>query len=361
MLINAAIKPKEVALEQWQQWKLFRNINSQVITNGEHLPAIYDVLDDGCQRLLPLIFRNLEHSNDYHALLLKSYYKHIWVKNQQALATVYTIISDFKNLNIDCIVLKGLAMTIGYYKDAGLRVSGDYDLLIPYNKKQLIIDYFKHKWNINLTVFEKLQSLEFHAINVKLTNGIEIDIHWNLNYENGLNNNTDVLFNNAVIKEAGNKKIYKILSPSYQIFHSIIHGISISKNYSIRWITDCIIINKHETIDWKSVSDLCLQYNYKLPFAIVCKVLPQYEISIPQEIIETVSHWSFTKNELKFYNLIADYKGKRDSWYNKIVGTYFYKKAMYNQFRKGNTNDLFIVWYLKSFILAVAIWLKKRL
>ena len=141
LLINAAIKPKEVALEQWQQWKLFRNINSQVITNGEHLPAIYDVLDDGCQRLLPLIFRNLEHSNDYNALLLKSYYKHIWVKNQQALATVYTIISDFKNLNIDCIVLKGLAMTIGYYKDAGLRVSGDYDLLIPYNKKQLVINW----------------------------------------------------------------------------------------------------------------------------------------------------------------------------------------------------------------------------
>jgi hypothetical protein len=90
-------------------------------------------------------------------------------------------------------------------------------------------------------------------------------------------------------------------------------------------------------------------------------VLPSFGIKIPSAIVNDVSTWSFTKNELDFYNLIAGYKGKKDSWYNKIVGTYFYKKAMYNQFRKGKTKQLFMVWYLKSFILAVAIWLKKRL
>lgn len=361
LLINTAIKPADIAIELWQQWKLYRNINSQVVTKCNYLPSIYDVLDDECQRLLPLIFRNLEYSNDFHALLLKSYYKHIWVKNQQALATVFNIINDLKDIGVDCVVLKGLAMTIGYYKDAGLRVSGDYDLLIPYSKKQVAIDYFKNKQHINLTLFQRLQTLEYHAINLKLANGIEIDIHWNLNYENVLNNNTDVLFNDAIIVEASNKNIYKILSPTHQVFHAIIHGISVSKNYSIRWITDCFIINKHILIDWEAISNLCLRYNYKIPFAIACKVLPQFDVLISQEILDNVSKWQFTKNELTFYNLVASYNGNKDSWYKKIVGNYSYKKAMFNQFRKGKISDNFIVWYLKSFTLAVAIWLKKRL
>jgi hypothetical protein len=361
MLINAAILPMDVALDSWNKWKNYRNFNSEKYKSANNLSDIYDILDDGCQRLLPIIFRNLESSGDYQILLIKSYYKHIWVKNQQALAIVSNIITDLKILNVDCIVLKGLAIIIGYYKDPGLRVSGDYDLLIPHSQKDFVINYFKEKWKVDLSFFEKLQVDEFHALNLKLPNGLEIDVHWNLNYEDGLANNTNILFENAVEKVASNKKIYKILSPTYQIFHNITHGISISRNYTIRWITDCVIINKHETIDWKAVSDLCLQYNYKLPFAIACKVLPSFGIKIPSAIVNDVSTWSFTKNELDFYNLIAGYKGKKDSWYNKIVGTYFYKKAMYNQFRKGKTKQLFMVWYLKSFILAVAIWLKKRL
>lgn len=361
LLINTAIKPAPIAIQLWQQWKVYRKINSQIVTNCNYLPSIYDVLDDECQRLLPLIFRNLEYSNDFHALLLKSYYKHIWVKNQQTLATVFNIINDLKDLGVDCVVLKGLAMTIGYYKDAGLRVSGDYDLLVPYSKKQVTIDYFKNKHSINLTLFQKLQILEYHAINVKLANGIDIDIHWNLNYENALSNNTDILFNDARVVEASNKKLYKILSPTHQVFHAITHGISVSKNYSIRWITDCFIINKYELIDWKVVSDLCLQYNYKIPFAIACKVLPLFDVQIPQKILDNVSKWKFTQNELFFYNLVASYKGKKDSWYKKIVGNYSFKKAMFNQFKKGKASDNFIVWYLKSFTLAFAIWLKKRL
>lgn len=361
LLINAAIKPTEDAFKSWQTWKSYRKLISKTEFEERTLADIYDILDGGSQRLLPLIFRNLEKTGDTDILLLKSYYKNIWVKNQQAMATLNVLINDLKKINIECVVLKGLAMVIGYYKDAGLRVTGDYDVLIPYSNKKRVVDYFKYKWNVKLGFLEACQSKEFHAASFKLQNGLEFDVHWHLNYENAFLNTTDIFFNASVDKTTKQGFSCKILAPTHLIFHTIVHGISLSNINAIRWITDCVVIDKHETIDWQAVSELCIQYNYKLPFAIACKVLPSFGINIPIAITSDVATWSFTKNELAFYNLIASYKGKQDSWYNKIVGTYYYKKAMYNQFRKGNTKQVFMVWYLKSFILAVAIWLKKRL
>lgn len=356
LLIEAAILPEQKALLKWQAWKQFRGLSGTISARN-----IYDILDDGCVRLLPLTFRNLEHSGDTDVLLLKSNYKYHWVKNQKAVVTIQKILMDFSALGIDYVLLKGLSVLLAYYKDMGVRVTGDYDLLIPKSQKEKALQYFEQQWLLKLTYLEQLQTKEFHAANFKLPQGVDIDIHWHLNYENGLGSDSHFFLKNAMEKKSHFGFRYKILAPTHLIFHTIVHGVSLSNINAIRWITDCVVIDKHETIDWQAVSELCVQYNYKLPFAIACKVLPSFGINIPSSILYDVSTWSFTKNELDFYNLIAGYKGKKDSWYNKIVGTYYYKKAMYNQFRKGHTNELFIVWYLKSFILAVAIWLKKRL
>lgn len=356
LLIGAAILPENEALIKWLEWK-----ESKGFTGAISAANIYDILDEGSIRLLPLIFRNLEHSNDKEILLLKSNYKYHWVKNQKAIIAIQKVLTDFTTLGIDYVLLKGLSVLLAYYKDIGVRVTGDYDILIPKSQKEQALQYFESQWQTKLTYLERLQTKEFHAANFKLPQGVDIDVHWHLNYENGLGNNGNFFLQNAVNKQHQSGLNYKILAPTHLIFHTIVHGISLSNINAIRWITDCVIIDKHETIDWQAVSELCIQYNYKLPFAIACKVLPSFGINIPIAITSKVATWSFTKNELAFYNLIASYKGKQDSWYNKIVGTYYYKKAMYNQFRRGNTKQVFMVWYLKSFILAVAIWLKKRL
>jgi hypothetical protein len=356
LLIDAAILPEKVALIKWCEWK-----ESKGLVNIISAANIYDILDNGCVRLLPLIFRNLEYSGDADVLLLKSNYKYHWVKNQKAIVAIQKILSDFSALDIDFVLLKGLSVLLAYYKDVGVRVTGDYDILIPESQKEKVFQYFESQWQVKLTYLEYLQTKEFHAANFKLPQGVDIDVHWHLNYENGLGNNGDIFLQNAVSKQHQSGFNYTILAPTHLIFHTIIHGVSLSNINAIRWITDCVIIDKYETIDWQAVGDLCSQYNYKLPFAIACKVLPSFGINIPIAITSDVATWSFTKNEIAFYNLIASYKGKKDSWYNKIVGNYHYKKAMYNQFRKGKTKQIFMVWFLKSFILALAIWLKKRL
>jgi hypothetical protein len=356
LLISAAILPEKEAFIKWCEWKDCKHLTSNISAAD-----IYDILDDGSVRLLPLIFRNLEHSGDKDILLLKSNYKYHWVKNQKAIITIQKVLDDFTTLSIDYVLLKGLSVLLAYYKDVGVRVTGDYDILIPESQKERVVQYFKSQWQIKITYLEYLQTKEFHAVNFKLPQGVDIDVHWHLNYENGLGNNGNFFIQNAVYKKHQSGLKYKILPPAHLVFHTIIHGISLSNINAIRWITDCVIIDKHETIDWQAVSELCIQYNYKLPFAIACKVLPSFGINIPITVTSHVTTWSFTKKEIVFYNLIASYKGKKDSWYNKIVGTYYYKKAMYNQFRKGNTKQVFMVWYLKSFILAVAIWLRKRL
>jgi hypothetical protein len=356
LLIFAATLPEQKAFVKWQEWKIFRALKKNI--SGAN---IYDILDDGSKRLLPLIFRNLEQSGDADVLLLKSNYKYHWVKNQKALVTINKILAHFKVLDIDAILLKGLSVLLAYYKDMGVRVTGDYDILVPIAQKDKVVKYFLDYWQVKVLVLEQLQNKEYHALNFKLPQGIDIDIHWNLNYENGLGNDTKWFFKNSIEKQTTSGFIFKILSPTHLVFHTIIHGISLSNINAIRWITDCFIINKNEIIDWKAVQDLCLQYNYKLPFAIACKVLPNFGIIIPSALVEDVGKWSFTKNEIYFYNLVASYKGKNDTWYNKIIGNYFYKKAMFNQFRKGKTTDVFLIWYLKSFTLAIAIWLKKRL
>src|SRR5690606_31894031 len=84
--------------------------------------------DHASTTLLPLVYRNLKEES--HPLC-KSTYRHTWLSNQIFWTKTLPILQNLLNAGIKKIVLlKGMAMILHHYRDFGVRVIGDIDILI---------------------------------------------------------------------------------------------------------------------------------------------------------------------------------------------------------------------------------------
>ncbi|HYB44085.1 MAG TPA: nucleotidyltransferase family protein, partial [Candidatus Methylomirabilis sp.] len=94
--------------------------------------AALEDLDRACRSLLPLVYRNLAGpgADDREVDGLKERYLETWSANQRIFDCVLPLLRALEQAGIDVIVLKGLAMIAGFYRDPGLRPMADVDVLV---------------------------------------------------------------------------------------------------------------------------------------------------------------------------------------------------------------------------------------
>ena len=134
-LLKATIFQGKDCIRAWNHW-----INS----------ADIDHLDPGSFRLFPLLYKNLISNGIDHPLLtrLKGIYKKTWYKNQMLLHQVQHVLSAFDAAGIDTLLMKGMALSLLYYKDLGVRSMLDFDILIPIKHTSKAMNYLvKNGWN----------------------------------------------------------------------------------------------------------------------------------------------------------------------------------------------------------------------
>ena len=117
LLLRASILRGKEAIEALQEWKADINIAQ---------------LDQGSQRLLPLLYHNLHSQgiDDSFMNRFKGVHRLTWYKNQLLFHHVTTLLHSFYNAGIQTMVLKGAALTLFYYRDYGLRPMADFDILV---------------------------------------------------------------------------------------------------------------------------------------------------------------------------------------------------------------------------------------
>lgn len=123
LLLRAAVLDGDDASDGWSRWRA-RNDPKDT--------------DRGSVRLLPLVYRNVpsEALDATDLTTLKSSYQAAWYRNQLRLKGVADALRVLHDAGIRTLVLKGVALVVAHYGDAGVRPMDDADVLVPWDEAQ---------------------------------------------------------------------------------------------------------------------------------------------------------------------------------------------------------------------------------
>ena len=265
----------------------------------------FDAIDPASYRLLPLVSRNpvLQDLNEPIFEKCKGIYRRTWVSNKFTWAKILSTLNQLLDGGVDeLILLKGIAMILHFYRDFGVRVIGDIDILVKKEKVALACAILKSNgWLPNVPRFDvtNIEHLKkWHALNFTHPSGLCIDLHWSFIQENCPVLDKSV-WDNA--RNSENRHL-KVPSPTDLLLQACIHGTKYSPIPLIRWIPDAIALLKTSEIDFERLGDLARKAHICLPISLALRYLAeQFHAPIPQNTLEQLEKAPLLKLEKAEY------------------------------------------------------------
>lgn len=221
--------------------------------------ADIDRLDQASLRLLPLFYDRLREEGIDHPMLpvLKGIKKRAWYLNGRLLRRAGEAVRFLSEAGIEAMALKGMALTLAYYRDDGLRPMGDVDLMVHYQDAPAAMEVlYRHGWRSSdrkgaPAVFIALALKYQHAHHLLYPTGEVLDLHWNLLHVcPGPDADRD--FWAASMEAELDAHTVRILHPADQLLHICEHGADWSPVSPIRWIPDALaVLRATPHFDWE--------------------------------------------------------------------------------------------------------------
>jgi hypothetical protein len=229
----------------------------------------------------------------------KSIYRRTWAFNQLLWRKVLFVLHSFKEAGIDKIVLlKGMAMIAHYYKDFGVRVIGDVDVLMSkHDVENAVSILIEAGWTTNVPRFNP-KMLPWHAAMFKLDAGTNLDLHWSLMFESVSNIDEKILCDTQSI-QLDNLTLC-VPNPADLLMQTCVHGVQNSPVPLIRWICDAMTIlnQSRQRIDW----DRLIAFAKQLHVCVTLKTAfiflnTQFDADIPKQVIEQLQEIPISRLE----------------------------------------------------------------
>ncbi len=236
LLLRAALLEGDAALEAWRGW-----VSEQHTSEDENLAF----------QVLPLAYRNI-HPLDPEAKdldLAKGVYRYVWVKNQVQVRFGSEVIEKLQSAGIDVLVLKGLALNLLYYRDLGVRLMNDIDLLVPRTAATQAISEMGSILHPKQAAFaSEDRVLVEHGTAWVDGSGNEVDLHW---YSLWLSSPDTEFWRGAVPIEVDGISSRSLCATDH-LLHVCAHGASWQPEIALRWVTDGVtLIRSSPEIDWE--------------------------------------------------------------------------------------------------------------
>jgi hypothetical protein len=118
LLLRAALIPGGPGLAAWERWRRITDVDS---------------LDPSSQWVLPLLYRTLRSQAVRDPALgrYENVYRHNWYKNHLAWRRLDAGLPAGDPTVAPCVVLRGLGLALGYYRDLGARPVCELDVAVP--------------------------------------------------------------------------------------------------------------------------------------------------------------------------------------------------------------------------------------
>jgi hypothetical protein len=263
MLLRACLLEEAPARDAWRRWRASVDV--------QHL-------DNGCYRLVPLLWKRLSswRVDDPDMGTFKGVYRRTWYTNQLTIARAGTLVSGLAAAGIPSMVIKGAAISLRYYQDAGLRPMNDVDLAVPRDRVQQAIDVlFNSGWRAGITpltgtqagdptvnagwkggprpraAFDELYFGVRHAHGFRGPQGAEVDLHWALfqgQCDPGID---DAMWQAAEPMQVGASTAF-VMRPEDELLLTVSHAARACPVPTIRWVADAVTLihRAGAELDW---------------------------------------------------------------------------------------------------------------
>ena len=309
LLLKAALFPPHEALPYWEQWRGLQQFAELPATTENLLPALFDPLDVDSQRLMPLVYRNLEHTGDPLVAYLRGIYRYTWLNNQRFRLGMQTVLAELNRAGIDAMLLKGLPLSLRYYGDLGVRMMSDLDVMVPTNRADEALRLVQQPpLSLNVTPFEYKFRHLLHAAHCWTADGVDIDLHWNLLYQHAYADADGPFWAERQPIRLPNGQQAYTLSPTHQLFHNLVHGFAWGLATPIRWVADSYVIYQQPDviINWHDLLDLASRYGMTYPLRHGLRLLQaEFRLVLPPDVADRLETMPLPPAERNYYTLLA--------------------------------------------------------
>lgn len=254
-------------------------------------------------KLFPLLYVNLRKNKIETPLLEKfrKIYNTTWYKNKLLFSKMLLAIEELDNAGIESKPLKGMALTLAFYKDFGLRPMNDFDLFVPENttiKAVEILLKLGYK-PVGNSIFREEYLFANNSFNFIGKDNIELDIHWHI-LRDCCNNESDELLSQDLISLNTKNRIIYCLNSENQLLNIIVHGIDYFSSSTFQWVADVVFIlqNFGKEINWNKLIDNARSLDLSLSLYAGFEFI-NTEISalIPGWVLRVLSYIDVSENE----------------------------------------------------------------
>ena len=276
LLLRACLWSGTAAVAAWQAWR------------GR---VVFDDLDAGSFRLIPLLYHNLRRLQVDDPLLgrMKGIYRQTWSRNQLLFHESVPVLMAMQQAAIPVLVLKGATLAGNFYHDLGLRPMGDFDFMIPFDQTARAFEIMKQcGWKYIETVPLELTVWSSHASKWDNQNGRQIDLHWHLLPGWRLPGvDDDVWVRAAKTPIAGTD--FPAMTATDLLWHVCAHGAIGDEVPSIRWVADAWMM-LHDTanpVDWDQFLEAVQRR--RLGFSVGCSLRclhDDFKAPVPVRVLE---------------------------------------------------------------------------
>lgn len=241
LLLRAALLPKQRANEAWLLWKKNFDLAS---------------LDVNSLRLLPLLGRNLTRCGISDPLLeqFENAYRHNSLRNRGLVQDMVNGLKILQRQGIPAMILKGMALALGYYRDIGLRPMYDLDLLVkPADALRAIELLRTNGWRPGINSEAPLDERDIDAGSAcHMTNrfGNEIDLHWRTHPHGSLEADARYWTGAEELKALDTPIV--VMNPTDTLYFTLIHGLKHRGDNAPRMMADMhtILVKSGPAIQW---------------------------------------------------------------------------------------------------------------
>jgi hypothetical protein len=214
----------------------------------------FDTADAGSVRLAPLVFANLTRTGvrDATVASLKKCYRRTRFRNSVLLRRLEAVLPAFAREGIPTVLLKGVALTIETYRDAGLRPMVDLDVWVPHADASRAVSLLSRAgWSMEaLPARHRPDPRTRSDVSFRDRGRVEFDLHFSPIKECLDWTTLDPIWQRSIDVQVG-RAIARVLSPADQLLHTIAHGMRASLTPPLRWITDAVWILRTGSVDWE--------------------------------------------------------------------------------------------------------------
>jgi hypothetical protein len=275
-LLRAALLRGPEGVQAWQRWKA---------------TALLGRLDAASVRLLGQLWRNLQKNGvDVDDRLLEAfrqYYRRTWYGNHLRLRDAGVVLVALRDRGIEPMLLKGAALVVGYYGDAGARPMEDVDILVRGDDAVAAAASLRELGWIAPQAITPRHIRATHAMAFTGPRGGQVDLHWHLLPESCWAGADAPLWERSAVLGVAGVDV-RVMEPADQLFHCCAHGVRWEPVTPLRWIADAaMVLARAPDLDWDRVAAASERHQLTLPVGDALDYLrSELGLAVPPRTVE---------------------------------------------------------------------------